>query len=234
VGEQNLALDFEFGALEHAQNYRRALINELAPYLRGRVLEVGAGVGQITSELLQIPTITKLVSVEPNPKYCEVLMRKFPGHEIVQGTIENVGADSLWDCIVSINVLEHIQDDVGELRRYYKRLVESRGVLCLFVPARQELYSNIDRDFGHFRRYSRSELREKLNLAGFTRVHMRYYNLIGYFAWFFSFRILKIRRFSSRGVWVFDRFIFPVTNWFETRIWHPPIGQSLLAVAHTD
>jgi SAM-dependent methyltransferase len=223
--------DFEFAALSLADNYRAALLSEFALALHGNVLEVGAGIGQITEALLQNPAVTRLVSIEPHPAFYSQLVKKFPGHAIVSGTVENLKEEGRWDSIVSINVLEHIAHDESELKNYHHLLLKNNGTLCLFVPARPEIYAPIDKDFGHFRRYGRTELRQKLEGAGFQLQRLQYYNLAGYFAWWLNFCLLKKRHFNPGSVRFFDRFIFPVAHAFESRICAPPIGQSLLAVA---
>src|SRR5579862_3488237 len=55
--------DFEFAALSVADNYRKALLREFSEYLRGNVLEVGAGIGQITEALLANRGIKRCVSI---------------------------------------------------------------------------------------------------------------------------------------------------------------------------
>ncbi|MGD0743611.1 MAG: hypothetical protein ABSA45_00500, partial [Verrucomicrobiota bacterium] len=137
----------------------------------------------------------------------------------------------LWNGILSINVLEHIREDEDELARYSALLKRKRGTLCLFVPARQEIYSPIEVDFGHHRRYSRPGLRNKLERAGFTIVRLHYFNFIGYFAWWLNFQVGRRRKFSPAKVRLFDRVIFPLSFGFESRVSWPPIGQSLVAVA---
>ena len=121
--------------------------------------------------------------------------------------------------------------DEAELEKYSALLQARRGLLCLFVPARPELYAPIDKDFGHFRRYTRGELRRKLEAAGFEVVRLDYYNLLGYFAWWLNFRLLRKRRFEVAKVRFYDRVIFPVGHFVESRIVRPPIGQNLLVVA---
>ena len=223
--------DFEFAALNEAKNYRHALLWEFSKYLRGHALEVGAGIGQLTDELMKNPAITKLVSIEPDPKFSQRLRAAFPKLSIIEGTIDNLQDDGIWDAILSVNVLEHIQQDERELALYRRTLSRVKGVLCLFVPARPEIYAPIDGDFGHFRRYTKPELREKLVSAGFEILNLRYYNFVGYFAWWLSFCFLKKRGFDPSSVRLFDRFIFPAVHGLETKICAPPFGQSLLAMA---
>jgi SAM-dependent methyltransferase len=226
-----LTEDFEFAALNEAKNYRAALLREFSAHLRGQVLEVGAGIGQMTRELMQNPAIRRIVSIEPDPQFCARFRADFPGQTLVEGTIGDLAGNEPWNAILSINVLEHIGEDERELAAYRQKLAAEKGVLCLFVPARPEIYAPIDRDFGHFRRYTRPELRAKLERAGFEIVRLRYYNFIGYFAWWLNFCALKKRGFDLPSVRFFDRVIFPTGHWLEASLCAPPIGQSLLVMA---
>lgn len=225
--------DFEFAALQEAKNYRAALIRDFGPYLRGRVLEVGAGIGQITEALLQIPTIELLTSIEPDPGFCAAIRSRLPNHHLIEGTVADIPSASAWNAILTVNVLEHIESDTEELTAYRMLLQPAHGTLCLFVPARQEIYAPIDKDFGHFRRYGRDDLERKLRAAGFDEIRIRYYNFVGYFLWWMSFCILKRRSFDVGSVRLFDRGIFPIVHEIESRLIHPPIGQSLLVTART-
>ena len=225
------AEDFEFAALNEAVNYRDALLREFSRHLRGRVLEVGSGIGQLTGELLKNRAITRLVSIEPHPGFHSKISAMFPSHTVIHGTIDDLNSGENWNAILSVNVLEHINDDERELRSYHRHLAKENGDLCLFVPARPEIYAPIDKDFGHFRRHTKPGLRRKLEHAGFQVLQLRYYNLAGYFAWWFNFCLLRKRHFNAGAVRCFDRFIFPAVHGFESRICPPPIGQSLLAIA---
>jgi SAM-dependent methyltransferase len=222
--------DFEFTALSQAENYRAALLGEFSKHLRGNVLEVGAGIGQLTELLLKNSALDKLVSIEPDAAFCARLSALFPAHSIIQGTITDA-PDENWNAILSVNVLEHISDDQHELKIYRQKLARQTGTLCLFVPARPEIYAPIDKDFGHFRRYTWPELRAKLECAGFQIHKLRYYNFAGYFAWWLNFCVLKKRNFGINAVRFFDRVIFPPVHGLETLICPPPFGQSLLAIA---
>jgi SAM-dependent methyltransferase len=223
--------DFEFQALAEAVNYRRALRAEFAPWLQGPVIEVGAGIGQFTADLATLPSISRLLAVEPDARFAETFRRSQPGRELLHGTAADIPAGEAWRALVAVNVLEHIRDDTGELRVWHRLLAPQAGHLCLFVPARPELYAPIDRDFGHFRRYTKPELRRKLTDAGYDIVQLHYYNAIGYFAWWLSFVLLARRSFDPASVRLFDRAIFPWSHALERTILRPPFGQSLFAVA---
>jgi SAM-dependent methyltransferase len=223
--------DFEFSALAEARHYRASLIREFGPCLRGRVLEVGAGIGQMTAALRELPGVRALLCVEPEARFCAQLRTRFPDQPVLHGTVDRLDAHAGWDAVLSVNVLEHIAHDEAELAAYRRLLAAAGGVLCLFVPARPELYAPIDRDFGHHRRYTRPELRAKLEAAGFAIERLRYFNLVGYFAWWLNFCLLRRRAFDVASVRLFDRAIFPLVNALEVKLAAPPFGQSLLAIA---
>ena len=223
--------DFEFSALREARNYPRALIREFGPFLKGRVIEIGGGIGQMTTLLRELSSIEFLQSVEPDSRFCELFKQTHPNQALICGTIDDVRDSNEWDALFSVNVLEHIREDELELRKYHSLLKQRRGAINLFVPARQEIYAPIDKDFGHHRRYSRPELRRKLEAAGFKIERLRYFNFTGYFAWWLNFCVFRQRNFNPAGVRFYDRAIFPVVNWTETHIVAPPIGQSLVAIA---
>jgi len=225
------APNFEFKALREANNYRRALRKMFAPHLRGRVIEVGAGCGQFTAQLRELTTINHLLAVEPDPRFCAEFRRALPAQPLVEGLITSVSYPGPWNAIVSVNVLEHIHDDSEELKIYSRLLQKEHGRLCLFVPARPELFAPIDSDFGHYRRYSRADLRRKLENTGFKILELHYFNFIGYFAWWFNFKLMGRRKFNPAMVRLFDRAIFPLGFGLESHFARPPIGQSLVAIA---
>ena len=225
------AEDFEFKSLSAANNYRAAILSNFRATLRGNVIEVGAGIGQITDQLLRSPEIHKLTSIEPDAAFCAQIRGRFPDIDLVHGTISDLQTKRDWNSILSINVLEHIETDERELETYHRLLKPANGALCLFVPARPEIYAPIDKDFGHYRRYTRPELRQKLEHAGFKIQKLRYFNVVGYFGWWATFCLLKKRSFDIHAVGLFDRLIFPVVYWTESHVCAPPFGQSLIAIA---
>jgi SAM-dependent methyltransferase len=226
--------DFEFAALWEAANYRAAIVREFQEYLRGHLLEVGCGIGQMTREFQLLSEVGRITCVEPDRGFAARHARDIQGASLVVGTVEDLPSDTEADAIVSINVLEHIEHDGEEMARYAKLLKNRRGHLCALVPARPEIYAPLDKDFGHFRRYTAPELREKLETAGFSIEKLHYFNFVGYFAWWFSFRLRKQRSFGIRQVRFYDQVVFPVVNTLEATVARPPVGQSLVAIARAE
>jgi SAM-dependent methyltransferase len=226
--------DFEFAALWEAANYRAAIVREFQEHLRGHLLEVGCGIGQMTREFQLLSAIDRITCIEPDQGFADQHARDIRGAELVVGTAADLPPTTEADSIVSINVLEHIEHDQEEMARYARLLKDRRGHLCALVPARPEIYAPLDKDFGHFRRYTAPELRGKLQNAGFRIEKLHYFNFVGYFAWWFSFRLRKQRSFGVRQVRLYDRVIFPFVNTIETTVARPPIGQSLIAIARAE
>jgi SAM-dependent methyltransferase len=206
-------------------------MREFPPYLGSRVLEVGAGIGQFTQLVHAQPSVRDVLAIEPDPRICREFRARNPDIPVSEGTVQSVKPTPDWDTVISVNVLEHIEHDIEELRAYEELLRQRRGRLCLFVPARPEIYSPLDRDFGHFRRYRRPDLAGKLRDAGFRPIALFYFNLVGYAAWWWSFCVLRQRTFNLAAVRLFDRGIFPISSFLEHHLLRPPIGQSLVAIA---
>jgi 2-polyprenyl-3-methyl-5-hydroxy-6-metoxy-1,4-benzoquinol methylase len=108
----------ELHIFEQAHNWKAYFASVLAPYLHGEVLEAGAGIGANTVYLE--PHAARWVCLEPDRELLRELRLRLPASETRQsiaGTLEDVGPDRRFDAIVYIDVLEHIEDDAGELRR---------------------------------------------------------------------------------------------------------------------
>lgn len=131
-----------------------------------------------------------------------------------------------FDSAVSVNVFEHIEDDQAALRAVYD-LLEPGGTLTLLVPGHPFLMSRFDRTIGHHRRYTKRELRAKLQRAGFDVERIRRGNLLGALGWLIIVKLLG--RPQLEGVGLFDRMvpILDIFSWIE-----PPIGLSLVATGH--
>lgn len=223
--------DFEFDAIEIAHNYRRAIIDLFRPHLRGEVVEVGAGIGQLSETLKRLPEIQSFAALEPDLRLAEEFRKRHPDVDMHPRTAAEMPGRTVWDGIVSVNVLEHIEDDQTELETYARLLAPRKGTFCILAPGDPFLYSPIDRDFGHFRRYTREEMHRKLVRAGFHVDICRPFNLVGWLAWFLNFKVLRSRKFRTGKVGLFDRWIFPPAYAVERRLSAPKRGQSIVAVA---
>ena len=129
--------------------------------------------------------------------------------------------------MICLNVLEHIDDDAGALRKMTE-LCRPGGSVVILVPALMMLYGAMDRSFGHFRRYSQRTLRRAFQAAGLRVVSSRYFNMLGALGWLLKGRITGGDQLDTRSCRLFDRLV-PYLDALE-RLLPRPFGQSLIMV----
>ncbi|MCL6564887.1 MAG: class I SAM-dependent methyltransferase [Acidobacteriia bacterium] len=222
----------ELAAMQEARNYYRAIVCWFRPHLGKRIVEIGAGLGTFSSYLLSHASDADLVLVEPSDNLFPLLQQQFAGVprvRLVHGSAADLQDSEAADSVILVNVLEHIEEDTLTLQKIH-RLLAPDGKILLFVPALPGLYGALDEEFGHVRRYTKSSLTEKLEASGFRPVCVRYWNLPGVASWFVAGKLLKRRTLTAHWVRLYDRLVVPWTCLLE-RVWPPPAGQSLIAVA---
>ncbi len=216
--------------LARADRYNRWMFRQLAPHLGQRVLEIGAGIGNLTRYLVGRELV---VATELNPRYVRILANTFEHHTRVEAlSLDLTSFDPTGlqgrrlDTVLCLNVLEHVQDDRGALRRLFDTLVPG-GRLILLVPAHRRLYGSIDRAIHHVRRYERAELIERLAEAGFQVDHVAFFNRAGVFGWYLNSVLL--RRTRVPGVQLrLQNLLVPLLR-AESAL-RVPFGLSLIAV----
>src|SRR5262249_30499806 len=109
----------------------------------------------------------------------------------------------IYDTIICLNVLEHIEDDVEALRNM-RKLLKPGGKLLLYVPANPRLYCEIDRGVGHYRRYVMKELLDKMQRAGYRVPVSRHHNILGAVGWWINGKVLGKKAIGATDVGGFD------------------------------
>lgn len=206
--------------------YNRWLVSNFSKYFGQAILEIGSGQGALSRLLPQsrLVVLSDVVS-----EYLSGLKKIFTD-PVIHLDIEKETPKNLigkMDTIFSSNVFEHIKDDQKAFENCY-RLLESGGRLLLFVPARPEIYGQLDQEMGHYRRYTRGDLARKAQRAGFRVERIHYANLPGYFLWW-GRGLLGSSGSDSFFAGFFDRIIVPFL--YLEKIFHPPFGQSLILIA---
>jgi SAM-dependent methyltransferase len=222
-------------ASEHLTRYNRWVVTALSDDIRGRTLEVGAGIGTMSVHLR--PMASELVLVEPAENLCESLTERFAGDDGVKvcgGLLQELVLtrtdlfDPGFDTIISFNVLEHVVDDVGLLRTQ-AGLLRPGARICVFVPSGPALYGTLDAQVDHVRRYTRATLDAALREAGLRPERIRYFDLLGTIPWFIVGRVLKRTTTGAGAAW-YDRLVIPICRAVD-RLVGPPRGKNLVAVA---
>jgi len=154
------AIDFRYSGSElqlfaQAKHWKRYWCTFVAPYLRGDVLEVGAGVGSNT-RYLRDHHQNRWVCLEPDRALLAQLEQNAPTLpcEMRPGTLADVPASEQFEVILYLDVLEHIEDDKTELKLAANHL-KVGGRLIVLAPAHPQLFSPFDTAIGHHRRYNK-------------------------------------------------------------------------------
>jgi SAM-dependent methyltransferase len=225
------SLTHSLDLLKDTYNYNHWIYSLLHPYLGDKILEVGAGTGNILQFMLRR---REIVCLESSSEFAESLKQTAAIHNnvrVVNGLIEDMLSLGIepghFDNVLCLNVLEHIEDDRNAVSNMLSAL-SAEGKLLLFVPACQWAYGRLDKEFGHYRRYSRSVLMSTITAAGGLVEKCHYVNFIGVFGWWYSGRIKQDPKIDPAKARTVDR-LAPFLSALE-RIIKPLVGQSLFAV----
>ncbi|HEY4036159.1 MAG TPA: class I SAM-dependent methyltransferase [Ktedonobacteraceae bacterium] len=216
-------------SMSNAKWYNNWTVNIFKSYLQGDILEVGCGIGSFTKMLVDYGNVYAIdLDEDCIEQTRQTINRK---DNVGFGDIEHgyyFLGEKTFDTITCINVLEHIEYDEQALKNMYQ-LLKPAGVLVLLVPAHPFLYGQIDKEIGHYRRYTKKGVMMLLEDADFDVVYARKMNALGGIGWWFTGKILKDTSVSEKKLQFFDKiapFILPLEEKIE-----PPIGTSVLAIA---
>ncbi len=182
----------------------------VARHCKGKILEIGSGIGNISQFFLQKEHDISLSDIREN--YRQFLSRKFDQRnpeildiDVVREDFDVVHKDLFgsFDTIFALNVVEHIEDDHKAVENCVKML-KPNGKLIILVPAFMSLYNRFDEELFHYRRYTKKTLRQLKN-SDLKIVHSQYFNVIGIFGWFVSGRILKKKIIPKGQMDLFNR-----------------------------
>ena len=214
-------LPFELESLSRAYRYQRWVADAVSPYWGRRILELGAGVGNLSQHL---PVRDRLILTEMEPAlYARLSQRateiatearaaagvvSVQPFDLANDSIDPLVAEGL-DTIISFNVLEHIENDRAALRRLVEILkrggAERPRRLVTFVPAHQWAYGTMDKAFGHHRRYTAAGFRRLAEeVAPGARVTTRYFNTFGLVGWVLTGRILRRSSIGLGSIHLFE------------------------------
>jgi SAM-dependent methyltransferase len=212
-------------------NWKTYWSGQIQPFLKGDILEVGAGIGSNT-QLLDRGGTGRWVCLEPDPELISQLVKNLGGspqkrsYETVCGTIDQL-AGQHFDTIIYIDVLEHIEDDREELNRAAAHLRPGGHVIVL-SPAHQRLFSPFDAAIGHFRRYNRRML-SAISPASLRLERMRYLDCAGVILSAANMLLLRQSMPSKKQLLFWDRWIVPISRVLDKPFLYS-IGKTIIAV----
>jgi SAM-dependent methyltransferase len=223
-GELNL-----FSLATNWKCYVKAAIKE---YLVGDVLEVGAGIGSTTAAM-HSGIANRWICLEPDLSNASRLKRsivessEYKGTQVIAGALDALAKRSSFDCILYMDVLEHIDDDRDQIQAA-AQLVRPEGYIIILSPAHQWLFSEFDKSIGHLRRYNK-ELLQSLMPSGWIQVRLAYLDSVGALLSLANALALRQAMPSPRQIAIWDRFCIPLSRIMDF-ILREKCGKSILAV----
>src|SRR5437879_7725719 len=198
-GLKALAVIFKFWVIDdlYATPYGRGVLNNLAgtpqylswlarklrPHLGDNILELGAGIGNLTGRLMARRVL--YVAGEKDPLHLHALRNRFlrTPNVVVQKidpeTPQDLaGLENCFDTALCINILEYL-DDPRAVLESLRGTLKARGVIVILAPQGPSLFGSLDRRLGHKRRYRAADLRALLESAGFGVEKMEQFNKAG-------------------------------------------------------
>jgi SAM-dependent methyltransferase len=222
----------ELELFAHARNWKRYWSGKIHRHLGKSVLEVGAGLGTNTAFLVG-PDQQSWLCLEPDAALTAQIpstLSACPRREIVQtrtGFVRDLPATEIFDTILYIDVLEHIEDDHGEMQKAFAHLAPE-GKIIVLSPAHAGLFTEFDRALGHFRRYSRSSL-QACTPPGARLIDLFALDSFGLMASVANKLLLHQSMPSAKQIAFWDQCLVPISRWTDPLIGYST-GKSLIGI----
>ncbi len=230
----------------YAEPYGRAFLNNLTgtpqylswlarvlrPHLGDTVLELGAGIGNLAGRLMG--RRLQYVAAEKDPLYLHALRNRFlrtPNVAVLQLDPEHAedfeNADGPFDTVLCVNVLEYAGNPASVIESA-RGVLKAGGSMIVLTPQGPALYGSLDKTLGHWRRFSKADLRELVEKHGFAVKRVYQLNKIGTPGWWLYSKVLRRNHINKLMLKLFDK-----TVWFWRRVEAllPWRGLSLVVVA---
>jgi glycosyltransferase involved in cell wall biosynthesis len=221
--------------LSGAHRFNRWMADTVSPYLGDEVLELGAGIGNLSRHLARYRKC--YIATDIDPEHIARLKARLlhrPNVQIAVCDLSNAADFQGWrnklDSVVCLNVLEHVKDDMIGLENLYSCL-RPGGHAIVLVPQGASVYGTLDEVLGHYRRYSKFELEQKMSRVGFRVERILEFNRMTYPGWFLNGRILKRKHFSRLQLKLFDRMVW---LWRRLDAWLPWPPTSIIGIGVRD
>lgn len=220
----------ELEIFKEATNWKSYLGQQISPFLGEKVAEVGAGLG-VNTKLLCREKNRSWLCIEPDSSFSSAIDDDIeagnlpPQCSVLNGTMAALPPGELFDSILYIDVLEHIEDDFAEVQLAFDHLAPG-GHLIVLCPAHQFLFSPFDEAIGHFRRYDKARYR---SLTSQKIVRLRYLDSAGVSLSLANQLLLRQSQPTITQIRFWDRKVIPVSRVLD-RFSGYLLGKSVLGV----
>lgn len=227
-------------SISGADKFNRWMYETIKPFCKGRVLEIGGGIGNISQCFLNDGD--ELVVTELQTEYCDIIRKRLGNRQNLKGVLEMDIVDpefdlkySEWfgtfDAVFALNVVEHIEDQHRAIANC-KKLLKKGGNLVILVPAFQTLFNHFDTALGHYRRYTNKTLQAVFDANELAIVHRQYFNLIGMAGWWVSGSLLQ-KKIIPEGQMKLYNFFVPVFRIID-KVSNKWLGLSVIMVGRVE
>jgi len=201
--------------LAKAERFNRWMYDQIKHHLKGEILEIGSGIGNISKLVIESNHFVTLSDY--SKEYCDLLKENFSTSKNVRNVIqidllhpdfEKRFSDykERFDSIFLLNVIEHIEDDNLSIKNC-KYLLKPGGHLILLAPAYPWLFGTFDKQLGHFRRYTIKKLSDLLEKQHFEISSGSYFNITGIAGWFLYGKIFRRRMLGKAEMSAFNSIV---------------------------
>ncbi|HLN03128.1 MAG TPA: glycosyltransferase [Bryobacteraceae bacterium] len=197
--------------LAEMPRFNQWMADTIRPFLGSRVLEIGAGIGNLTRKLSSRRKM--YVASDIDEEHLARLGTRFhsrPNFQVCHCDVVDPNDfrafAERFDSVICLNVVEHVEDDRLALANISSALVKG-GRAVVLVPQDQSIYGTLDKVLGHHRRYEEAQLRQRMEEAGLRVKQVIHFNRITRPGWYVNGRLLRRERFSRIQLWVFDRLV---------------------------
>ena len=222
----------ELALFEKAIKWKRYFSTFIRPYIKGDVLEVGAGLSANTP-YLNDGSPGSWVLVEPDTEMAtnigqKIKSGKLPSNcSVVNGMVSSLEKKPAFDTILYIDVLEHTTNDTKEIENA-NIVLRPGGHVIILSPAFPSLFSPFDKAIGHYTRYTKPSLK-KLFRDPFSRVDLRYLDSTGYFISLANRLLLRQNYPTQRQIDIWDSYDIPLARLVD-RMVNYSFGRSILGI----
>lgn len=211
--------------------FNRWMADIIEPFVGHEVLEIGAGIGNLTEFLC--PGRHRYLATDTEEEHLALLRARLKQNSNLETAIceasdprNFVAWNKSFDTAICLNVLEHISDDEAALANIVTTL-KPEGRAIILVPQGAAAFGSLDEVLLHQRRYSESGLTRKMSRSGFHVAEVIPFNRITYPGWILNSRILRRRTLSDLQLRLFDEFV-PLWRRLDRYVPVPPT--SLIAI----
>ncbi len=213
------------------------MFDRIKGHCRGAILEIGSGIGNMSAYL--VDHFSDVTLSDMQPEYCRRLRRSFGDRSSLRDIFsvdlaaldfERVYPQLLgrFDTVVALNVVEHIDDHELAIKNAHS-LLRPGGRLVILVPAYPWLYNALDRELGHFRRYTKKSL-ERLLSGGRLRVpEMEFFNAAAIGGWWMAGSVLRMDKIKKGPLNLYNSLVWMMR--LADTVVGKRIGLSIIAVA---